>query len=455
MSDSTYDHFFRSSRDSEVFSEDAHLNAMLRVEAALAVVEAKLGIIPTEAAEAIATCCALEKIDKAALARAGAAAGNLAIPLVKQLTVAVRKVSTEAARYVHWGATSQDILDTALVLQLRSHIDFITEAIENICKALVELIDKHRNTVMAGRTWLQHAVPTTFGLVAAGWLDVLLRHRERLAEMRPRVLVLQFGGAAGTLASLGNDGLRVAEALAREMDLSLPAVPWHSHRDRVAEIAAFHGLLVGSIGKIARDLSLGMQAEVGEFAESSNEGQGVSSTMPQKRNPVTCAVILSTAIRVPGLVSTMLSAMVQEQQRGLGGWQSEWETLPEICMLTLGALEKLESMLVNLEVFPDVMQRNLSLTNGLISAEAVSMEIAKHLGRDEAHQLVQAASREVIAGRGSLRAVLEQTEAVTTHLNSSDLSALTDPTNYLGSSMKMIDSVLVNFRRAFPSCEEK
>jgi len=451
MPDSMYDHLFRSPRDSRIFSEDAHLAAMLHFEAALARVEAQLGIIPFAAAERIASCCGIEIIDEAALAEESTASGNLAIPLVKQLTSAVRARSVQAAGYVHWGATSQDIIDTAMMMQLHEHLSLIGETVDSICEVLASLIETHRHTMMTGRTWLQHAVPTSFGLIAAGWLDGFLRHRERLVEMQPRVLVLQFGGAAGTLASLDQDGLQVAAALAQELNLTLPAVPWHTQRDRTAEVAVFHGLLAGSAGKIARDLSLGMQTEIGEFAEPSGEGRGGSSTMPHKRNPVSCAAILSASIRIPGLVSTMLSAMVQEQQRGLGGWHAEWETLPEICTLSFGALEKLAALLAGLEVNPEAMLRNIAATNGLIAAEAVSLMLARYIGRDKAHKLVEGASRRAVAAGISLQDALDQTPEITVHLNGHDLDVAMELGNYLGSSERMIDNVLADFHRVFPS----
>ena len=269
---SAYDHIFRCARSKDIFSEDAHLSAMLRVEAALARSEGRLGIIPSKAAEGIASCCMLERIDRAALAEASASAGNLAIPLVKQLTAMVRAQNADAAGYVHWGATSQDIVDTAMVLQLREHLDLVSSLIDRLCEDLANLTVAHRDTLMVGRTWLQHAVPITFGLKTAGWLDVCLRHRERLLELKPRVLVAQFGGAAGTLASLGTDGVRVAEALAEELALGLPAISWHAHRDRFAEVATFHGLLGGTIGKIARDISLCGQTEISEISEPTAEG---------------------------------------------------------------------------------------------------------------------------------------------------------------------------------------
>lgn len=446
---SAYDRMFRSAHDMDLFSEEAHLAAMLRVEAALASVQARLRVIPAEAAEAIVSCCVVERIDRAALADAGVAAGNLAIPLVKQLTSSVRAQNPSAASFVHWGATSQDVIDTATVLQLRSHLDGVAKELDAICHALADMTITHRETLMVGRTWLQHAVPVTFGLKTAGWLDAFLRHRERLIQLQPRVLALQFGGAAGTLASLGTQGLEISAALAQELGLTLPAVPWHSHRDRLAEVATFHGLLAGTIGKIARDLSLAMQTEVNELAEPADEGRGGSSTMPQKRNPVSAAILLAASLRLPGLVSTMLSATVQESERGLGGWHAEWETLPQICTLSLGALDKLSTLLPELRVFPEAMQRNLKITNGLLMAESVSMALATHIGRDRAHKLLEEVSREAAESGISLRTALGNDLRITAHLTEGELDALVEPARYLGSASTMIDQVLAAYRDAF------
>jgi 3-carboxy-cis,cis-muconate cycloisomerase len=446
-----YDRLFGSSRGQDIFTENAHLAAMLRVEAALARAEATLGMIPAKAAETIISCCNIDGFDRAALAEGSASAGNLAIPLVKQLTSIVRALSAEAAGYVHWGATSQDVIDTATILQLREHLKLLGELIDAVCVDLAELTTKHRCTLMAGRTWLQHAVPITFGLKTAGWLDSFLRHRERLAELKPRVLTLQFGGAAGTLASLGSKGPAVTAMLAKELQLSLPSIPWHANRDRFAEVATFQGILVGTLGKIARDLSLSMQTEIGELAEAAAEGRGGSSTMPHKKNPVTAAILLSASVRVPGLVSTMLSAMVQEHERGLGGWHAEWEALPEICALTSGAIESFATMLPQLSVFPDAMRRNLDVTKGLVSSEAVSMALAAHTGRDVAHELVEEASRHAQQTNVSLRVALGENPAIRSRLSEAELDAVVDPANYLGAAGTMIDSVLAAYHSAFPS----
>jgi 3-carboxy-cis,cis-muconate cycloisomerase len=295
---------------------------------------------------------------------------------------------------------------------------------------------------MAGRTLMQHALPTTFGVKVAGWLDAMNRHRERFSETRSRALVLQFGGAVGTLAALREKGLQVAEALAAELHLGLPTMPWHTQRDRMAEVATTLGLCVGTLGKIARDISLHMQTEIAEIFEPAGEGRGGSSTMPHKRNPVSAAVALAAATRVPGLVSTMLSAMVQEDERGLGGWHAEWETLPEIFRLTAGTLQQMATIVPHLEVDPARMRHNLDATHGLIYAEAVTMALGTYIGKSTAHTLVEGASRQAREAGKPLREVLTQNQAVAERLTAAELDRLFAPENYLGVAEEWVDRVI-------------
>ena len=437
-----------SSEVATLFADDARLQAMLDFEAALAAAEAECGIIPAAAATAIADVCRVERLDRTGFAGAAAKAGNLAIPLVKRLTDAVAAVDRDAARFVHWGATSQDAIDTGMVLQLRGALDHLERELARLADALARLAAAHKSTAMVGRTWLQHALPVTFGLKAAGWLDGVERHRERLAALRPRLLVLQFGGAAGSLASLGERGLEVAAALARRLDLGLPDLPWHGQRDRLAELATTLGLITGSLGKLARDLSLLMQTEIGEAFEAAGEGRGGSSTMPHKRNPVIAAAVLAAATRAPGLVATMLSAMVQEHERGLGGWHAEWVALPELVILTAGALTQTADLVAGLELDPARMRANLDMTHGLIMAEAVTMALGATLGRLEAHHLVEAACRRAVTERRHLRAVLAEDAAVAGVLDAAALDRLFDPTGYLGVAEAFIDRVLAARRRS-------
>ncbi|NKF23753.1 3-carboxy-cis,cis-muconate cycloisomerase [Solimonas marina] len=420
------------------------LDAMLAFEAALARAQSRCGLVPTSALAPIAAACDARHYDVAALGDAARLAGNLAIPLIKALTAEVKAHDADAARWVHWGATSQDVIDTGLVLQLRDVFDHVDAALARMIETLAALTRTHRRSVMAGRTWLQQAVPTTFGLKTAGWLDALLRHRARLHELRPRVLVLQFGGAAGTLASLGEHADAVSRALAAELQLGAAALPWHTQRDRIVEVGAWFGLLAGTLGKIARDLSLMMQTEVAEVFEPAGAGRGGSSAMPHKRNPVGCAVALAAAIRTPHLVATLYSAMAQEHERGLGNWPAEWETLPELIGLTGGSLAAMQDVLAGLDVDTARMRRNLDATHGLLFAERASMKLAEALGKSTAHHLVEQASKRVLAEQRPLRAVLGDDPQVAALLDDAALAALFDPLTTLGDNDAFIDRVLAD-----------
>lgn len=439
---SLLDSLFGSAATDEVFSDAARVQHMLDFEAALARAEAICGVIPASAAQSIASQCKAELIDVDALAKSTVESLNPAIPLVKQLTALVARADSEAARFVHWGATSQDVNDTSLVLQIRRALEILQTDLNALCDGLMQLARKHRSTPMVARTLMQHALPTTFGVKVAGWLDGMNRHRQRFAEMRRRVLVLQFGGAVGTLAALRKKGLQVSEALAAELDLQLPVMPWHTQRDRTAEVATTLGLCTGSLGKIARDISLHAQSEIAEILEPAGDGRGGSSAMPHKRNPVSAAVVLAAATRVPGLVSTMLSAMVQEDERGVGNWQAEWETLPQIFRLTAGALHHLATIVPNLQIDTERMRHNLDATHGLIFSEAVSMALAARMGKSNAHEVVEAASRETRDSGKHFRETLGQNKAVTEHLSAEELDRLFAPENYLSAAEEFVDRVI-------------
>ncbi|MFZ3329034.1 MAG: 3-carboxy-cis,cis-muconate cycloisomerase [Candidatus Acidiferrales bacterium] len=441
------DPLFTTDQARKIFSDRARLQGMLDFEAALARALTRAGITPGGVAAAIEAQCKAELFAADALAREAALAGNLAIPLVKALTAAVAKSDEKAAGFVHWGATSQDAIDTGLVLQLRTAFDVIAPEIAQLADALARVVEQHRSTVLAGRTWLQQASPITFGLKAAGWLDAINRHRARLGATRQQVLALQFGGAVGTLAALGIRGPAVARSLAEELRLELPSLPWHAQRDRFAEAATTLGLLVGTLGKIARDVSLMSQTEVGEALEPTAPGKGGSSTLPHKRNPVGSAVVLAAAIRVPALVSTMLAAMPQEHERGLGGWQAEWETLPEIFLLAIGALAHTTQIVSGLEVHEEKMVHNLEATRGLILAEAVAIALAKQMGRMPAHHLIEKASRRALESSRSLRDVLIEDKQVREHLAPAEIDKLLDPKNYTGSAESMIERVLTDHKK--------
>jgi len=438
-----------------IFADRARVQRMLDFEAALARAEAGARVIPVQVAGPIAEKCRVDFFDLGVLATGARTAGNVAIPLIKQLTQLVAKENAEAGRYVHWGATSQDVIDTALVLQLREALGWIDERAGEVCEEFASLADAHRATVVSGRTWMQHAVPISYGVKVAGWLDAMVRHRARLRETRRRVLVLQFGGAAGTISVLGRKGIEVAEALAGDLRLDLPAAPWHAHRDRVVEVATTLALMIGTLGKIARDVSLQMQTEVGEVSEPAGEGRGGSSTMPQKRNPVGCAMILAAAVRVPGLTSTMLTAMPQEHERGLGGWHAEWETLPEIVRLCAGALRWAVDVIGGLEVDVERMKQNLELTHGLIFAEAVAMKLAEKMGKAAAHELLASASRKAIRERTHLRDVLSADSGLTGHIGPKELAEIFDPVRELGSADEFIDRVIEGSRQLASTPERR
>jgi len=436
------DPLFTTGKMREIFSDTNRLQRMLDFEAALARALAGAEVAPHSSVASIEAQCKSNLYSRDAIAGAAALAGNLAIPLVKELAALVAKSDEKAAGFVHFGATSQDVIDTGLVLQLREAFDDTEEDLARLSLVLRQLAAEHKETLLAGRTWMQQASPVTLGLKFAGWLDAIERHRERFTQTRRRVEVLQFGGAVGTLAGLGSAGPRVAEALARELKLTLPDIAWHAQRDRPVEVAATYGLLTGTLGKMARDISLMSQTEIDEVAEPAAPGRGGSSTLPHKRNPVGCSVVLAAAIRMPGLVSTMLSAMVQEHERGLGGWQAEWETLPEICMLTSGALSQMIQILEGLEIHQDAMARNLDATQGLLMAEAVAMALAKHMGKMPAHQVIERASHRALESRKLFREVLGNEQEISKYLSAREIDELLDPKNYTGSAQVMIDRVL-------------
>jgi 3-carboxy-cis,cis-muconate cycloisomerase len=433
-----FERYFSSSAMSAVFCDAGRVQGMLDFEAALARAEARVGVIPASAVVHIEAACEAAQYDYAALAEAIATAGNSAIPLVKALGKRVAQCNAEAERYVHLGATSQDAMDSGLIVQIRQAIVLLEDDLAQLAQALAAQATLHASTVLSGRTWLQHATPVTLGMKLAGVLGAITRHRQRLAEIKPRLLVLQFGGAAGTLAALGEPAWAVSEALAAELGLGLPEQPWHTQRDRLVEFASLLGLIAGTLGKLGRDLSLLMQTDVGEVFEPSAPGKGGSSTMPHKRNPVGAAVLIGAASRAPGLVSTMFAAMPQEHERSLGLWHAEWETLPELCRLVAGALQQALIAVPGLEVDSARMLSNLNLTKGLVLAEAVSIALAQRIGRDASHHLVEVCCRQAIAEGRHLREVLGDNAEVSAELNSAELDRLLDPAHYLGQAQRWV-----------------
>ncbi|MBV4471707.1 3-carboxy-cis,cis-muconate cycloisomerase [Pseudomonas siliginis] len=434
-----FDAYFTAHDMREVFCDQGRVQAMLDFEAALARAEARVGLIPSSAVAPIAAACDAGLYDFAALGEAIATAGNSAIPLVKALGKQIASSDAEAERYVHLGATSQDVMDSGLVLQVRQALALIENQLAQLADSLAVQAQRFATTPLAGRTWLQHATPVTLGMKIAGWLGAVTRSRQRLQQLKPRLLVLQFGGASGTLAALGEQALPIAKALAEELQLTLPEQPWHTQRDRIVEFGAVLGLIAGSLGKFGRDISLLMQTEAAEVFEPAAPGKGGSSTMPHKRNPVGAAVLIGAATRVPGLVSTLFSAMPQEHERSLGLWHAEWETLPEICCLASGSLQQARLLADGLEVDAARMARNLELTQGLVLAEAVSIVLAQRVGRDTAHHLLEQCCKRAVAEQRHLRAVLADEPQVTAELSGAELDDLLNPAHYLGQAQAWVE----------------
>ncbi len=427
-----------------VCDDAAYLQHMLDFEAALARAEAATGVIPARAAAPIANACKASSFDLPALAEAATRSGNLAIPLIKALTAEVAKADADAARYVHWGATSQDVIDTAAMLTLRAAIEALLPDIDRAITGFAKLARRHRDTAVVARTWLQHALPMPFGLKLAEYAAALHRSRTRLKRLRSEALALQFGGAAGTLAALGDKGLLIAERLAQELKLPLPDAPWHTHRDRIAEAASVFAIVAGTCGKIARDIQLTMQTDVAEAFEPSGEGRGGSSTMPHKRNPVAAATALAAATMAPNLAATIFAAQVQDHERSAGPWHAEWPTLPMLQLVTSGALAAIVDIAEGLEVDAARMRVNLDATGGLIMAEAVTMALAEKIGKSEAHHLVETASKKAVTEKKDLRDVLIIDPKVVAHLSADKLTKLFEPMAYQGVSQALIDRLLAS-----------
>ena len=434
---------FGSAGMREIFSDEGLIGRYVEVEVALAAAEARVGVIPKDAAAAIKKLARADAIDVAKLKAETDLVGYPIVGVVHQLA----KQFGDAGRYVHWGATTQDIMDTATVLQIRAALELVEADLAAMDAALAALAKKHRGAVMAGRTHLQHALPVTFGYKAAVWRGMIVRHRQRLEEIKPRVLVGQFAGAAGTLASLGDKGLAVHDALMEELGLGRPATPWHVARDGVVETVSLLALIAGTLAKIATDVMLMMQTEVGEAFEPFVNGRGSSSTMPQKRNPIACEFIVALGKVVRQQAGLMLDAMSADHERATGPWQLEWVAIPEAFIATGGALRQARFLVEGLIVDAGRMRRNLDLTGGLIVAEAVMMALARHTGRGEAHDIVYGACRAALDKGTTLLEELERDSDVTRHFDKKRLAELTDPVNYLGSAEAMVDRALGSKRK--------
>ncbi len=421
-----------------VFSDEAQLKAYVQAEVALAIAQGETGVIPREAAEAIERHAPAIALDIEQLKRDTENVGYPIVGLVRQLSERLG----EAGRYLHWGATTQDIMDTAIVLQLREAVALIETQLGEVMTTLVNLARLHRDTPMAGRTHLQQALPITFGHKAAVWLSALQRSADRLEQVKPRALQAQLGGAAGTLASLGDRGLDVRTAYARVLGLAEPDITWHVARDGLVELAQTLAVICGALGKIGYDVMILMATEIGEVFEPFSSHRGASSTMPQKRNPISSEILLANAKASRDAASLMLDAMVQDLERATGPWHCEWFALPQVCLLTAGSLAQAQFMLSDLIVDPEAMKRNLHATRGLIVAEAVMMGLAPALGRQLAHDEVYAACRDAFARSDALLDALLRRPAIASALPHDRLAALCEPSNYLGTAGAMVDRVL-------------
>jgi 3-carboxy-cis,cis-muconate cycloisomerase len=425
-----------------VFSDDALIARYIETEVALALAEGRVGVIPADAAARIASALSgqetVARLDMVRLKTETEIVGYPILPLIKQLA----QLCGEDGRYLHWGATTQDIMDCAIVLQIRSALAIVEDDLKALHALLADLSRQYRDTPMPGRTHLQHALPITFGYKCAIWLSMVQRHQQRLRELKPRVLVGQFAGAAGTLASLGNKGLAVQTELCRELKLAVPTITWHVARDGLAEVTAFLGIVTGSLAKIATDIMLMMANELGEAFEPFVHGRGASSTMPQKRNPISCELIIAASKAVRHHAALTMEAMVHDFERSTGPWNAEWISVPQAFLHASGALHQARHMLGGLEVNAERMRANLDITSGLIVAEAVMMGLSPHLGRQLAHDVVYDACREAQRAKQPLATVLIQMPDITRHLSAAEIERLCDPQNYLGSAAQMVDRVL-------------
>lgn len=433
---SLYSEVFYSDEINELFSDEKSLSYLLLFESSLAKAQAEHGIVPNTSASIIASCSQADLIDLQALKKAIQLGGNVAIPLVKQLTQLVKNQDAEAAKFVHFGATSQDVVDTATVLQIKIFVEWLENQLNTLQEVLIKQTQEHRQTMMIGRTLLQQAKPITFGLKMALCLESIQRSAERIQSLKGELLVLQLAGAVGSQNQAINQ--KVKESLANILGLKATH-SWHTHRDAFVHFAAVLGVLVGSIGKIAKDISLLMQTEVGEVFEGAGAGKGGSSTMPHKRNPVASAIILANAQRVPHLVATLMTAMTQEHERSAGLWHSEWEVLNDLMKLTAGTVERSIELLSGLEVDKNRMLQNLELTQGLIYAENVSLALAEKIGKSEAHELVEKACKKAIADKKHLKQILVENQ---NYLTETELQPLFQAENAIGLSLEIIDNIL-------------
>jgi 3-carboxy-cis,cis-muconate cycloisomerase len=437
-----FDRLFTVPKIDSLVSDEALVAGMLRFESALASVQADLGLIPSAAATVIGECCSVQFFDVEGLCHSAARDGNPAIPLVKALGQRVKAIDAEAARYVHLGATSQDVIDTGVMLCTKKALDALLVDLTALEERLIGLIERHRRTFMPGRTLLQHARPISFSLKAAGWLDGIVRCGKMLKQGAAENLAVQFGGAVGSLAASGPKGLQILDGLARKLELTTPELPWHTQRDRVGRLGMDMALLGTALAKMAQDVVLLMQTEVAEVAEDLGDGGGGSSTLPHKQNPIGPTKILANAKRVPALLSALLSSMVQEHERSIGGWHAEWVTFPEIVRAVGGSVAHALDLVSGLKIHSERMRTNMELTNGLLFAENVSIELAESLGKSAAHEILTSASQKSRQTGQHLREVLEEDPTLKTLFRPGDLDRLFSPEQGSELANELIDRVL-------------
>lgn len=436
---SLYSNFFYSNEVTEIFSDKNTIAHLLNVEAALAKAQAKLNLIDVSHAIIIENCCKVESIDLEKLKKEIKLGGNAAIPLVQQLTKAVKLIDFEASKFVHYGATSQDIVDTATVLQIKNYLGFLNSKLEILIDDLLKLAGEHKNSILIGRTLLQQAKPITFGLKICGWAEALIRTKTRLHEMENRLFVIQLGGAVGSENSKINNEIK--ENFADILGLK-NCNTWAANRDNFTELASNLGIITGTIAKMATDLAFMMQTEVAEVFEGAAEGKGGSSTMPHKRNPVTIAAILANCSRIPHLVGNMMAQMPHVHERSAGLWHSEWELLTDIMKLAGGTIEKAVDLIQNLEVDINKMLSNLEITNGLIYAENVSFALAPKLGKIAAHEFTEKACKLAISTKKHLKAILLESNETFDNLDE-----IFDPKNAIGNSVSIVEKIVEKYKK--------
>jgi 3-carboxy-cis,cis-muconate cycloisomerase len=437
-----YKDMFGDSAMRAIFSDEARILAWLETEVALAKAQATLGLIPAGVDIKIIEAAKIENLDLVAMKVAFDKVGFPILPFVAQLNKAC---DPETARWVHYGATTQDILDTGMVLQMRNGLNWIEEQLEAIISALVLLVQEHKHTVMAGRTFQQLAAPITFGFKAAIWLDEILRHKERLNQLKERLYVGQCSGAVGTFATLGDRGLEVQRLMFDHLGLNVPAISWHVARDSWSEAVSWLAITGATLAKIANEIAILMRSEIGELSEPYETGRGASTTLPQKRNPIACEPVIANAHKLRELASSQLMAMIQEHERPVGPMHLEWMVIPESFVLLSGSLKHSRFILENLWVSPAQMRKNLDLGGGLLMSEAVMMGLAPKVGKSQAHHLVYTAAGKALDNGITLREALLADKEITRLLSEAEIDTLIDPANYVGVAPAMVDVVLAKY----------